>query len=45
MIIEVNNHYKWRKTNFVKNSFDKDSSGTLHVPKRKVEDIIHINSF
>lgn len=23
----------------------KDSSGTLHVPKRKVEDIIHINSF
>lgn len=23
----------------------KDSSGTLHVPKRRVEDIIHINSF
>jgi nitroreductase len=23
----------------------KDSSGTLHVPKRKVEDITHINAF
>lgn len=23
----------------------KDSTGTLHIPKRRVEDIIHINSF
>lgn len=23
----------------------KDSSGTLHVPKRRIEDIIHVNRF